>query len=363
MNNTFGNHLNLTLFGESHGEYIGAVLDGITPGIKIDHDAIKAALQRRRPKGKIATSRVETDDYKIISGEYNGHTTGTPLTIIIPNENKKSTDYSAIENTPRPSHADYAAEIKYHGYQDKRGGGHFSGRITAALVAIGGIITPMLEKRGIKIATHISKFESISDAEFSDFDNDIQILKKASFPTLSRDAEDRMISLGEAVRDDGDSIGGVLETLVIGMPGGVGEPWFDTVEGLIAHAVFSVPAVKGIEFGKGFEFASMRGSLANDAFEIKNGQVCTKTNNNGGINGGITNGMPIIFRSAVKPTPSISIEQDTVDLSKNENTKIKIDGRHDSAIIQRVAPVIDAVTAFTMADLLIGRYGTDYFLD
>ena len=283
--------------------------------------------------------------------------------LIIPNQNTKSGDYSALENTPRPSHADYTAELKYHGYQDKRGGGHFSGRITAALVAAGGIIMPMLEKKGIRIATHISKFESIKDVDFNNLAEDIKILKERDFPAISREAEEKMISLGEAVRTEGDSIGGILETVVAGVPGGVGEPWFDTVEGLLAHAVFSVPAVKGIEFGKGFDFADMRGSLANDAYEIKDGQVYTKTNNNGGINGGITNGMPIIFRSAVKPTPSILLEQDTVNLATSENTKIKIEGRHDSAIIQRIAPVIDAVTALTIADLLIGRFGTDYFAD
>ena len=363
MKNSFGNQLTLTLFGESHGEYIGAVIDGLTPGVAIDHESIKNALQKRRPRGKMATARVEADEYKIISGEHNGKATGTPLTIIIPNQNTKSGDYSALENTPRPSHADYTAELKYHGYQDKRGGGHFSGRITAALVAAGGIIMPMLEKKDIRIATHISKFESIKDVDFNNLAEDIKILKERDFPTISREAEEKMISLGEAVRTEGDSIGGVLETVVAGVPGGVGEPWFDTVEGLLAHAVFSVPAVKGIEFGKGFDFADMRGSLANDAYEIKDGQVYTKTNNNGGVNGGITNGMPIIFRSAVKPTPSISLMQDTVNRATSENTNIKIEGRHDSAIIQRIAPVIDAVTALTIADLLIGRFGTDYFAD
>ena len=363
MKNTFGNYLSLTLFGESHGEYIGAVIDGMTPGVKIDHDEIKSALQKRRPKGKIATSRVEEDEYKIISGEYRGYTTGTPLTVIIPNQNKKSGDYSDIENTPRPAHADYTAEMKYHGYQDKRGGGHFSGRITAALVAVGGIIRPMLEKKGVRIATHIAEYENISDRDFSNLDEDIKILKDREFPTLSTEVEEKIIALGEEVRSLGDSVGGVLETIVLGMPSGLGEPWFDTIEGLISHAVFSIPAIKGIEFGKGFELSKMRGSQANDAFEIINGEVYTKTNNNGGVNGGITNGMPITFRSAVKPTPSIAIEQDTVDLVKKENTKIKITGRHDSSIIQRVAPVVDAIVAFVMADVLIGRFGTDYFLD
>ena len=361
MKNTFGNNLALTLFGESHGEYIGAVLDGITPGIKIDHKKIKEALLRRRPNGAASTARVEADEYKIISGEYNGYTTGTPLTVIIPNQNKRSGDYSETENKPRPSHADFAAEMKYHGYQDKRGGGHFSGRITAALVAVSGIIMPMLNSKGVFIGTHISKLGKVSDRGFCNIKEDLEALSEGSFPTLSSEAKEKMTEAAEAIRAAGDSIGGILETAVIGIPEGVGEPWFDTVEGVISHAVFSVPAIKGIEFGLGFGFGEARGSEANDAFYTDGEKVLTRTNNNGGVNGGITNGMPIVFRTAVKPTPSIFIEQDTVDLSTMANTKIKIEGRHDATILPRVAPVIDAVTALVIADMLIGRFGTDYF--
>ena len=362
MKNTFGNNLALTLFGESHGEYIGAVLDGITPGIRIDHEKIKEALSRRRPKGAVSTARVEADEYKIISGEYNGYTTGTPLTVIIPNQNKRSGDYSETENKPRPSHADFAAEMKYHGYQDKRGGGHFSGRITAALVAVSGIIMPMLNSKGIFIGTHISKLGEVADRGFNDIKEDLVALSEGSFPTLSNEAGEKMTETAEAIRAAGDSIGGILETAVIGMPEGVGEPWFDTVEGLISRAVFSVPAVKGIEFGLGFGFGEARGSEANDAFYTDGERVLTMTNNNGGVNGGITNGMPIVFKTAVKPTPSIFIEQKTVDLSSMENCRIKIEGRHDATILPRVAPVIDAVTALVIADMLIGRFGTDYFM-
>ena len=361
MKNTFGNNLALTLFGESHGEYIGAVLDGITPGIKIDHDEIKRALYRRRPKDPSSTARVEADEYKIISGEYNGYTTGSPLTLIIPNQNKKSGDYSALENKPRPSHADFAAEMKYHGYQDKRGGGHFSGRITAALVAIGGIIMPMLNSKGIYIGTHISRLGDAVDRGFADYEGDIAHLHNADFPTLDDEAKERMLETSHNIRAQGDSIGGILETAVIGMPSGVGEPWFDTVEGLISHGLFSIPAVKGVEFGLGFGFGEARGSEANDAFYTDGDRVFTKTNNNGGVNGGITNGMPIVFRAAIKPTPSIFIEQNTVDLAKMENCKITIEGRHDATILPRVAPVVDAVTALILADMLIGRFGTDYF--
>ena len=361
MKNTFGNNLSLTLFGESHGEYIGAVLDGLTPGIKIDHNEIERALQRRRPKGGASTPRIEPDKYRIISGEHKGYTTGTPLTLIIPNENKQSKDYSSLENTPRPSHADYAAEMKYHGYQDKRGGGHFSGRITAALVAMGGIVIPMLNSKGIYIGTHISSLGNISDRGFDNISEDIKALADRSFPTLDEGAMNKMISLADEARKMGDSVGGILECAVVGMPSGVGEPWFDTVEGLIAHALFSIPAIKGVEFGLGFGFGNSRGSLANDALAMDGERVITKTNNNGGVNGGITNGMPIIFRAAVKPTPSISKEQDTVNLATGENCKISISGRHDATILPRVAPVVDAVAALVIADMLIGRYGTDYF--
>ena len=361
MKNSFGTSITLTLFGESHGEYIGAVLDGLTPGIKIDHSAIEKALERRRPRGAASTSRVEADKYRIISGEYNGYSTGTPLTIIIPNENKKSGDYSSLENKPRPSHADFAAEMKYHGYQDKRGGGHFSGRITAALVAVSGIIMPMLNSKGIYIGTHIARLGEECDRGFDNFGRDINLLNSADFPILDGEVKDKMLAIANDARDNGDSIGGVLETAIIGMPAGVGEPWFDTVEGIISHAVFSVPAVKGVEFGLGFGFGSAKGSEANDQLYVDGGSVLTRTNNNGGVNGGITNGMPIVFRSAVKPTPSIFKEQDTVDLSTMESCKIKISGRHDATIVPRVAPVIDAVTALAVADMLIGRYGTDYF--
>lgn len=363
MKNTFGNNLTLTVFGESHGEYIGFVLDGITPGIRIDRERIEDALRRRRPSTAASTPRIERDDYKIVSGEYNGMTTGTPLTLIIPNENTKSSDYGDVMRKLRPSHADYTAEIKYHGFEDHRGGGHFSGRITAALVAAGGIIIPMLEKKGIRIGTHIHSVGDVRDSEFQNFEEDLRVLNERQFPTLSETAGERMIELAKKVRDEGDSVGGVLESAVTGIPAGVGEPWFDTVEGLIAHAVFSVPAVKGIEFGLGFDFGGARGSEVNDPFVIRNGKILTDTNNNGGINGGITNGMPIVFRTAIKPTPSIGKEQRTVDIENGEECKIKIDGRHDAMIVHRAAPVITAAVALVIADLLIGRYGCDYFLD
>lgn len=360
MKNIFGNSITITLFGESHGDFIGATLDGLAPGIKIDGDYIKAKLDLRRPKGKISTARVEADEYIIASGEYCGYTTGTPLTILIPNTNKKSGDYKNIMETPRPGHSDYTAECKYHGFQDTRGGGHFSGRVTAALVAAGAILGSALESKGIFIGTHISRLHGISDRGFENYEEDIKELSKEHFPVLSKAQRSSMAKEIMAAANAGDSVGGVLESAIIGLPAGVGEPWFDTLEGLLAHALFSVPGIKGVEFGLGFGFADCLGSEGNDAFRISDGRVVTSTNNNGGINGGISNGMPIVFRSAVKPTPSIFKEQDTVNIREMKNATIQIAGRHDPAIIHRARAVVDAVVAITVADALSVRFGTDF---
>ncbi len=360
MKNTFGNSISLTLFGESHGEYIGAVLDGVAPGIKIDRDYINARLAERRPSGKISTSRVEKDEFVIASGEFEGYTTGTPLTILIPNTNTKSKDYSLLARVPRPGHADYTADCKYHGFHDYRGGGHFSGRVTAALVAAGAILRSALLTKGIKLGSHIIELHGASDRRFESYEKDIDSLEGKLFPTLTESAEINMRKEAEKAAAAGDSVGGILETAVIGVPAGVGEPWFDSVESMLAHALFSVPAVKGIEFGMGFAFADMYGSEANDAFAVREGKIITKTNNNGGINGGITNGMPILFNTVIKPTPSIFKEQDSVDLKEKIDTALKIEGRHDPAIIHRARAVVDAVTALVIADMLTVRFGTDY---
>ncbi len=360
MKNTFGNSLTVTVFGESHGPGIGCIIDGISPGVKIDTDYIKHCLSQRQAIGAISTPRHEADEPEFISGIKNGCTEGTPICILIRNTNTKSEAYSKYENTPRPSHADFSAECKYHGFQDKCGGGHFSGRITAAIVAAGALIRYALLNKGIKIATHIKMLHGIYDRDFSDFRADCETLFEKSFPVLDGDAEEKMKDAILHAREDGDSVGGILETAVEGFPSGVGEPWFDTIEGLLAQAMFSIPGIKGIEFGAGFDFASMKGSEANDPFAYENGKVITKKNSNGGINGGISNGMPIVFRLAVKPTPSISKEQSTVDLSMLEDTTISIRGRHDPAIIHRARAVVDAMCAITLADMLITRYGTDY---
>ena len=359
MKNTYGNAITVTLFGESHGSKIGAVLDGLAPGIAIDTDYIDKKLAMRRPSGVISTARVEADKYEIVSGVYNGYTTGTPLTIIIENNNTKSSDYCELIDKPRPSHADYTATVKYHGYQDPRGGGHFSGRITAAMVAAGAILSSALESRGIVIATHISELGGICDRGFCDASADAKVLNSAHFPVLSEDSATNMTAAIEAAAKDGDSVGGVLETVILGVPAGLGEPWFDSVESQLSHILFSIPGIKGVEFGDGFALTRMRGSESNDAFRIEGGKVVTETNRQGGINGGITNGMPIIMRSAVKPTPSIYKEQMTVDLKSMTNTTVKVKGRHDPAIIHRARAVVDAAAAIAIADMLTVRYGTD----
>lgn len=360
MKNTFGNSLCITLFGESHGEMIGAVIDGLTPGIAIDRDYIADRLSHRRPHGNISTARQEADDFRIVSGVYNGRSTGTPICILIPNSDTNSKDYSALQNIARPGHADYTAECKYHGFQDPRGGGHFSGRLTAPLVAAGAIIESALYKKGISVGTHIKECADIFDRDFDDHKKDIEYLKKADFPVLSAESGNKMKELIEKARADRDSVGGILQTIISGVPAGVGEPWFDSFEGILSHALFSIPAIKGVEFGDGFAMARMYGSEANDAFFAENGRIATETNHNGGINGGISNGMPILFSCAVKPTPSISKPQRTVDFKKCENTETEICGRHDPAIIHRAVPVVDSIAAIVTADMLLQRFGTDF---
>ena len=361
MKNTFGQHLAVTLFGESHGPVIGAVLDGLCPGIPVDEENIRRMLHLRQPGGGISTARNEKDQFRIVSGQINGRTTGTPLTVLIPNEDIKSTDYRGMQAFMRPGHADYPAQCKFHGFQDVRGGGHFSGRLTAALVAAGAICHSALMGKGIFVGTHISRCAGIPDRAFGDLSADIRALSDSLFPVLDPAAGEKMQQAILEAKAEGDSVGGILETAVVGIPAGVGEPWFDTFEGQLAHILFSVPAVKGVEFGDGFALADMRGSQANDPMHYEGDRVVTETNHGGGIGGGITNGMPVIFRCVVKPTPSISKPQNTVDIQKKENTVLEITGRHDPAIAHRARIVIDAVTAIAVYDMLAGRFGTDYF--
>ena len=358
MKNTFGNRISVTIFGESHGYCIGAVLDGLPAGLEIDRDYIGSQLEKRRPFGKISTSRAERDEFQIVSGCFNGKTCGTPLTIIIPNENTRSGDYDY--GRARPGHADYTAYIRYAGNEDYRGGGHFSGRVTAALTAAGALLQYALSKKGVLLATHILECAGVRDRGFEDFDKDFTKLNGADFAALDDKAALQMQEQILAAKNDGDSVGGILETVITGMPAGVGDPWFDSVEGMLSHALFSVPAVKGVEFGDGFALAKMRGSQANDPFYIENGKAVTAKNSNGGINGGITNGMPIVIRAAIKPTPTIFKEQQTINFIKNENTTLAAKGRHDPCIVHRARTVIDNICAITIADLLATRFGADF---
>ena len=359
MKNTFGTSVSVTFFGESHGPEIGAVVDGLAPGIPVDETFIASRLTLRRPAGAISTARQETDAFRIVSGVFEGRTTGTPLTVLIPNADVRSGDYQ--RGPARPGHADLTAHFKYHGFEDYRGGGHFSGRVTAALVAAGAVVMPALKAKGVLIGTHIARCAGINDAPFgNDPAADIEKLNALPFAVLDEDSGAQMRAAIENAASRGDSVGGVLETAVTGLPAGVGEPWFDTVEGVLSHALFSVPAVKGVSFGDGFALADMTGSTANDPIRMQAGKPVTETNHNGGVNGGITNGMPLLFRCAVKPTPSISQEQRTVNPAAGSNAVLRISGRHDPAIGHRARSVVDSVTALALCDLLALRFGTDW---
>ena len=358
MKNTFGSSVCVTLFGESHGAGIGAVLDGMAPGIPVDEERIRRQLTLRRPAGKTGTARRETDAFEIVSGVFEGRTTGTPLTILIPNADTRSGDYR--RGALRPGHADYTAHVKYRGFEDYRGGGHFSGRITAALTAAGAVALGALEMRGIRIGTHVARCAGIQDAPFTDYDTQIEQLNQMIFAVLDPQRGEEMQAAILQAAEAGDSVGGVLETVVTGLPAGVGEPWFDTLESLLAHGLFSIPAVKGVEFGDGFALVDLRGSEANDPFVLRDGRTETRTNRNGGINGGISNGMPVVFRCAVKPTPSISLPQDSVDAEGTRNEVLALKGRHDPAVVHRARVVADSVTALVLCDALALRYGTDW---
>lgn len=362
MKNVLGTSIQLTLFGESHGPYVGATIDGITPGLRVDTDFIAAQLSRRRPSGPTDTARVEKDEFQIISGVYKGLTTGSPLTIIIPNTNVRSSDYEKVETLARPSHADYAANVKYRGFQDPRGGGHFSGRITSAIVAAGAICIQALEAKGIKIATHILSCGGVRDAGFADFDRELDLVNSRSFPVIS-DVADAMSEAILKAKAQQDSVGGIIQTAVTGVPAGLGEPWFDSLEGVISRAVFAIGGIKGIEFGRGFSLDGLYGSQYNDSFRIKDGKVVTETNNNGGINGGISNGMPIVFNMAVKPTPSISKVQKTVDYVNMTEAELALTGRHDPAIIRRICIVVSSLLAIVLCDELCLRFGTAYLVE
>lgn len=355
MNNTFGRSAALTIFGESHGVSIGAVLDGLPAGEAIDWDAVRTEMARRAPgRNAMSTARSEADAFEVQSGFFNGYTTGTPLCAVIRNGDHRSKDYDQLRHIMRPGHADYSGKIRYGGYNDFRGGGHFSGRLTAPLVFAGAVASQILKRRGVAVGAHILQIGSVRDAPFHPLGEDealFESLKQETLPVLDKTKQSEMEGEIMAAKGDLDSVGGVIECMITGLPAGLGNPFFDSVESALSHMMFSVPAVKGIEFGDGFALASMRGSGANDAFYYDGAVVRTKTNRNGGINGGITNGMPVLFRVAVKPTPSISRQQETIDTDTQENCTLEIKGRHDPCIVQRAVPVVEAAASWAILDV------------
>lgn len=356
MSGIWGDKIKLSIFGESHGKAIGITIDGIQPGVLLDMDYINREMNRRAPgKNELSTSRNEKDCVEILSGYFNGRTTGTPLCAVIYNKDQHSKDYEMTKNLIRPSHGDYTGHVKYNGFNDYRGGGHFSGRITAPLVFAGAICKQILENKGIIIGSHIKSIGGIEDNSFDMVSVNEEELKKLSnsdFPLLNGFLEASMKEAILKAKGEKDSLGGIVEAAVVNLSPGIGSPFFDSVESKLAHLLFSIPGIKGVEFGLGFDISKLKGSNANDEYYIDENRIKTYSNNNGGVLGGITNGMPLVFRVAIKPTASIGKVQNTVDIEKRENTKLEIIGRHDPCIIPRVLPVVEAVTAIAMLDLM-----------
>lgn len=365
MSSIIGNKLKLTIFGESHGRAVGVVIDGLPSGIYLDLDYIKNEMERRKPgKSSFSTPRSEDDDFEILSGYFERKTTGTPLCAMILNKDQRPEDYALVKNLMRPGHADYTGVVKYAGCSDYRGGGHFSGRLTAPLVFAGAVAKQILEKLDIFIGGHIKSIKNISEEGFDKIKvnrYDILKLRAKDFPVINEYIGKKMQECILKAKDENDSVGGVIETAVINLDAGLGEPFFDSAESRLAHALFSIPAVKGVEFGEGFNITTMKGSEANDEYTIIDGKVKTSTNHNGGILGGITTGMPLVFRVVVKPTPSIGKQQKTVDIKKLKEVEIIVKGRHDPCIVPRAVPVVEDVTALTILDLMLEREGEQGF--
>ena len=357
MSSTYGENLKLSIFGQSHGAAIGMTLDGIPAGLPVDVEALNAFLARRAPgKDPFATTRKEADIPEILSGIVDGYTCGAPIAAIIRNTNTRSGDYSNLKDCPRPGHADYAAQIKYGGYQDVAGGGHFSGRLTAPLCIAGGMCKQWLEAMGIHIRAHISVLAGIADEPISpDWINQTPMTVCSDFPVINQDAGVKMQEAIEEAKADGDSVGGIIECIVTGLPAGWGDPMFGGMESRIASIIYGIPAVKGLDFGSGFSGSYMRGSENNDAYAIEGGKIVTKTNYSGGILGGITNGMPLIFNTAIKPTPSIAKTQQSISLSRLEEQALQIHGRHDPCIVPRAVPVIEAAAAIALYDAYLAN--------
>jgi len=363
MSNIYGKNLKIAIFGQSHSPAIGVTIDGLPAGFEIDFDELRGFLQRRMPgQGNHTTARKEADEPEVLSGLVGGVTCGAPLTAVIRNTDARPLDYGQLWDIPRPSHADYAAYVKYGEARDVCGGGAFSGRLTAPLCVAGGLCLQLLKRSGINIAAHISQIGGISDRAFNPVsvsvgEEDFMVLKAADFPVIDAGAGVQMRAAIEEARQAGDSLGGVIECAAVGVPAGIGEPMFDGMENRIAAVIFGIPAVKGIEFGNGFSAAGLKGSENNDAFVMRGDAVQTRTNNHGGILGGIASGMPVLFRAAFKPTPSISMEQDSVSLSRKENAKLAVTGRHDPCIVPRAVPCVEAAAAVAIYDMLLDAGG------
>lgn len=359
MSSFFGEHLHLSLFGQSHGEAIGITMDGFPAGMTIDMERVMKEMKRRAPgQSSLTTPRKEADMPEILSGVLEGRTTGQPICAIIRNTNTRSADYGAGVDVLRPGHADYTGHVRYFGFEDWRGGGHFSGRLTAPIVFAGALCSQWLEQQGVSIVSHIQQLGSVKDASLMDTPvADAAALREMHLPCLRAEAASSMAAEALRAAQEKDSIGGVIECMISGLPAGLGAPFFDSVESVLSHLLFAVPAVKGVEFGEGFGFAALRGSQSNDPFRMEDGRIVTVSNHSGGIQGGITNGMPVIFRCAVRATPSIGQPQETVSLQKGENVELAIHGRHDPCILPRAVPVIEAVAAIGMMELWKERQG------
>lgn len=354
MSGTWGRNIKLSIFGESHNKGVGIVIDGLKPGIELDLEKINMEMKRRAPgRNAMSTPRGEKDEFDILSGYFEGKTTGTPLCAVIWNKDVRSKDYSSIKDFPRPGHGDYTGFVKYNGFNDYRGGGHFSGRLTAPIVFAGAIAKQILEQGNIVIGSHVKRIGQVEDSYFDKVNLNEDILKelvKMELPVLEDFLDDKMREEVLKAKEEEDSVGGIIEAAVLNLPAGLGDPFFDSVESILSHLLFSIPAVKGVEFGAGFDISAMKGSQANDEYYVKEGVYKTTTNNNGGILGGITSGMPLIFRAAIKPTPSIGKMQRTVNLKEGKDADIRIEGRHDPCIVPRAVPVIEAAAALAILD-------------
>lgn len=359
MGSMIGKNVKVSVFGQSHSQAIGVTVDGLPAGIRVDMEELKRFMKRRAPgQAAHATARKEGDQPEFLCGLVENITCGAPLCAVIPNTNTRSSDYENLKNVPRPGHADYPAQVKFGGFQDVAGGGHFSGRLTAPLCLAGNICMQALKERGIQVAAHIYRIGHIQDRPVKMTDpvqEELMKVGEKEFPVLEDEKGAQMKKAIAAAKAEQDSLGGVIECVITGVPAGIGNPMFEGIENRLAAAVFGIPAVKGIEFGNGFGCVGLRGSENNDAYEIQDGKVVTKTNHNGGILGGISTGMPIVFRVAVKPTSSIGREQDSIQMRELTNTKLKIEGRHDPCIVPRAVPCIEAAAALTIYDMILDQ--------